>query len=84
MNIYLTSPSTPSYYTAIANHPAELVGKQRAIVYTHFVKDVAPIAIALGERGMSSWSYHGKNMSSHDKLKAVDTWCPEDSNIQAT
>ena len=82
INIYLTSPGTPSYYTAIANHLVQLIGKERAIVYTDFVKDVAPIAIALAERGMSSWGYHGKNMSSHDKLKAVDTWCPKDSNIQ--
>ena len=51
-------------------------------MYADFVKDVAPIAIALTEKGLNSWSYHGKNMSSHDKLKAVDTWCPEDSNIQ--
>jgi superfamily II DNA helicase RecQ len=59
-----------------------LIGKKRTIVYTDFVKDVAPVAIALRERGLSSWSYHGKNMSSHDKLKAVDNWCPEDSTIQ--
>ena len=51
-------------------------------MYTDFVKDVAPLAIALHEKGIKSWSYHGKNMSTHDKVKAVDNWCPEDSSIQ--
>ena len=51
-------------------------------MYTDFVKDVAPLAIALREKGIKSWSYHGKNMYTHDKVKAVDNWCPEDSNIQ--
>lgn len=66
---------TPGYYALVADH-------QRAIIYTDFVKDVAPLALALRERGIDSWSYTGKNMSSHDKVKAVDTWCPEDSSIQ--
>lgn len=73
---------TESYYTAIADHLVQLIGKERALVYTDFVKDVVPLSIALRERGISSWSYHGKNMTTHDKAKAVDSWCPEDSNIQ--
>lgn len=73
---------TPSYYSDMANHLTDLIDKQRAVVYTDFVKDVAPLAIALREKGLQSWSYHGKNMSSHDKVKAVREWCPEDSTIQ--
>ena len=47
-----------------------------------FVKDVAPMAIALQERGISSSSYHGKNMSSDDKVNAIHSWCPSDSTVQ--
>ena len=61
---------------------ADLVGRKRAIVYLNFVRDVAPIAIALREKGVRSCSYHGKNMSSHDKVKAMDHWRPNDSSIQ--
>lgn len=73
---------TPPYYTTLADRLVELIGKQRAIVYTDFVKNVAPLAIALRERGITSWSYHGKDMTSHDKLKAIESWCPESSDIQ--
>ena len=73
---------TPAYYTSLADHLVDLIGKQRAIVYTDFVKNVAPLAIALREQGIDSWSYHGKNMTSHDKLNVVESWCPEDSGIQ--
>ena len=73
---------TPSYYSELAGYIVNLVEKKRAVVYTDFVKDVAPFAIALREKGLNSWSYHGKNMSSHDKVKAVDDWYPEDSTIQ--
>lgn len=79
MNVHI---GTQQYYTAVADHLVDLILKQRAVVYTDFVKDVAPLAIALRERGVSSWSYHGKNMSSHDKTKAIDNWCPDDSSIQ--
>ena len=72
------------YYSEVANLMVNLIQKQRTVIYTDFVRDVAPIhvAIALKERGLSSWNYHGKKMSSHDKLKAVDNWCPADSDIQ--
>jgi superfamily II DNA helicase RecQ len=60
----------------------KLIKKERALIYTDFVKDVVPLSIALRERGISSWSYHGKNMSSHDKAKAVDSWCPKESTVQ--
>ena len=81
MHVYVTS-GTPAYYSEVANLMVDLIQKQRAVIYTDFVRDVAPIAIVLRERGLSSWSYHGKNMSSHDKLKAVDNWCPANSDIQ--
>lgn len=47
-----------------------------------FVKDIAPVAIALQERGFKSCSYHGKNMSSHDKVNALNNWCPTDSILE--
>lgn len=80
--IFVNYVGTQSYYTQVADHLVELIGEHRAIVYTDFVKDVAPLAIALREKGISSWSYHGKNMSTHDKVKAVNNWCPQDSSIQ--
>ena len=50
---------TPAYYSEVANLMVDLIQKQRTVIYTDFVRDVAPIAIALRERGLSSWSYHG-------------------------
>uniref|UniRef100_A0A1X7UQ30 Uncharacterized protein n=1 Tax=Amphimedon queenslandica TaxID=400682 RepID=A0A1X7UQ30_AMPQE len=52
---------TTDYYTSIDDYLAEVVGNNRSIVYTNFVKDVAPLAIALKEKGINSSSYHGKN-----------------------
>ena len=31
-------------------------------------------AIALRQKGLKTCAYHGKNMSSHDKLKALENW----------
>ena len=73
---------TDSYYMTIADNIVQLIQNKRALIYTDFVKDVVPLSIALREKGISSWSYHGKNMTSHDKTKAVNSWCPEDSDIQ--
>lgn len=56
------SIGTPSYYSGMANYLANLIDKKRSIVYSDFVKDVAPLAIALREKGLQSWSYHGKNI----------------------
>ena len=78
----MCNSGTGSYYAFLSNHLTELISSQRAIVYTDFVKDVAPLAIALRERGINSWGYHGKQMSGHDKLKAIENWCPENSTIQ--
>ena len=33
-------------------------------------------------QGIQSCSYHGKSMSSHDKVKAMNQWWPNDSSIQ--
>ena len=66
----------------LADYLVDLILKQWVVVYADYVKDVAPLAIALRERGVSSWSYHGMNMSSHDKTKAIDNWCPDDLSIQ--
>ena len=37
-------------------------------------KHVSPLAIALRHLGVKSCSYHGTNMSSNDKLKALENW----------
>ncbi|XP_064389138.1 ATP-dependent DNA helicase RecQ-like [Halichondria panicea] len=68
----LPKKGRPSYYTELADYVVNIVQKQRAIVYIDFVKDVAPLVIALREKGLSTWSFHGKNMSSHDKVNAVE------------
>ena len=56
MHMYVIS-GTPAYYSEVANLMVNLIQKQRAVIYTDFVRDVAPIAIALRERGLSSWRY---------------------------
>ena len=73
---------TATYYTRLAETLCRLIGKCRSLVYMDGVKYVAPMAIALQERGISSSSYHGKNMSSHDKVSAIHNWCPSDSTVQ--
>ena len=75
---------TTDYYTTIAGYVTEVIGRNWSIVYTDFVKDVAPLAIALKEKGINSSSYHGKNLSSHDKVKIIENWCLDDSIIQAS
>ncbi len=46
---------------------AEFVKDKRAIVYVDFIKDVAPLAIALQELGVQTTGYHGDKMSYTDK-----------------
>uniref|UniRef100_A0A1X7TSL0 Helicase C-terminal domain-containing protein n=1 Tax=Amphimedon queenslandica TaxID=400682 RepID=A0A1X7TSL0_AMPQE len=75
---------TTDYYTFIADYLAEVLGNNRSIVYTNLVKDDAPLAIALKEKGINNSSYHGKNLSSHDKLKIIGNLCFDDSKIQAS
>uniref|UniRef100_A0A1X7UC45 Helicase C-terminal domain-containing protein n=1 Tax=Amphimedon queenslandica TaxID=400682 RepID=A0A1X7UC45_AMPQE len=64
---------TTDYYTSIAGYLAEVV-------------DVAALAIAFffKGKGINSSSYHGKNLSSHDKLKIIEDQCFDDSDIQAS
>lgn len=80
--LYYFYAGSASYYSCVADHVVKWIENKRSLVYTDFVKDVVPLSIALRERGYNSWSYHGKNMTSHDKTKAVDSWCPQDSDIQ--
>lgn len=59
------------YYSEVANLMVNLIQKQRTVIYTDFVRDVAPIhvAIALKERGLSSWNYHGKKCLATTNLR---------------
>ena len=57
------------------------VGCKRAIVHLDFVKDVSPVVIALREKGVKSCSCHGKSMSGHDKLKALENWKAGDMQV---
>ena len=73
---------TIQYYTELADYVMAHIENRRAVIYTDFVKDVAPLAIALTEKGIKSCGYHGKNMTSNDKINTVDNWCRVDSTIQ--
>ena len=48
--------------------------EQRVIIYVDFVKDAAPISIALHQAGFKTCSYHGQKMSSHDKIQSLESW----------
>ena len=48
--------------------------ESRVLIYTNFIKDTAPLAIALREHGLKTTSYHGQEMSASDKCEALDNW----------
>ena len=73
-----------SRYTLLADEIMMRVGCKRAIVYLDFVKDVSPVAIALREKGVKSCSYHGKSMSGHEKLKALENWKAGDMQVMVS
>ena len=43
-------------------------------MYMDFVKDIAPLAIALNENGLKCGAFHGKKLSPQDKTKLVENW----------
>ena len=47
---------------------------KRAIVYLDAAEHVPHLAIALSRLDLKSCAYHGKNMSNHDKLRALENW----------
>ena len=61
-------------YERIANQLHPHIGKKKSIVYLDFVQDIAPVAIALRQLGITSCSYHGQKMSPNDKAKAMENW----------
>lgn len=63
-----------SRYTSIAEQIHLLIAQKKAIVYLDLTKDVGPITIALQQLGIHSCSYHGQNMSPHDKSSAMENW----------
>ena len=58
-------------FTHLAHQVLPHIQKRRAIVYLDAAKDVPRLAIALCRSGLKSCAYHGKNMSTHDKLRAL-------------
>ena len=61
-------------FTHLAQQIHPIVSDKRAIVYLDAAKHVPRLTIALRQLGLKSCGYHGKNMSSHDKLKALENW----------
>ena len=61
-------------FTHLAHQVLPHIQKRRAIVYLDAAKDVPRLAIALCRSGLKSCAYHGKNMSTHDKLRALENW----------
>lgn len=59
-----------------------MIGACRSIIYLNSVRDVTPVAIAIQQLGLTSSSYHGRNMYGHDKVKAMDHWSGSNSKIQ--
>ena len=58
-------------FTHLAQQIHPIVSDKRAIVYLDAAKHVPRLTIALRQLGLKSCGYHGKNMSSHDKLKVL-------------
>ena len=58
----------------LAKQIIPLIGDLKAIIYVDFVKDVAPLTIALRQGGLNSCGYHGQGMSSHDKEATLLNW----------
>ena len=61
-------------FTHLAQQIHPIVSDKRAIIYLDAAKHVPRLTIALRQLGLKSCGYHGKNMSSHDKLKALENW----------
>ncbi len=55
-------------YSNLASHMIPVIGESKVIVYTDFVRDVAPLAISIREHGLESCGYHGEKMTANDKL----------------
>ena len=61
-------------FTHLTQHVLPYIQGTRAIVYLDAAKHVPQLAIALSRLGLKSCTYHGKNMSNHDKLRALENW----------
>ena len=61
-------------FTHLAQQIHPIVSDERATVYLDAAKHVPRLTIALRQLGLKSCGYHGKNMSSHDKLKTLENW----------
>lgn len=61
-------------FTHLAQQILPIVCDKHAIVYLDAAKHIPRLTIALRQFGLKSCGYHGKNMSSHNKLKALENW----------
>ena len=60
-------------FNSFADEVSSLIGNECSIVYTDFANHVAPIVIALRDRGVQAIGYYGK-MNERDKLDAYKKW----------
>lgn len=68
-------------FTHLAQQIHPIVSDKRAIVYLDAAKHVPRLMIALRQLGLKSC---GKNMSSHDKLKALENWKSGDIDVMVS
>ena len=61
-------------YSNLASQIVPVIGDAKVIIYTNFIRDVAPLAISLHQHGLESCGYHGEKMTANDKQKVIDNW----------
>ena len=61
-------------YNNLASQIVPVIGDAKVIIYTDFIRDVAPLAISLRQHGLESCGYHGEKMTANDKQKVIDNW----------
>ena len=63
-----------SRFSQLAQDIHPFIESKRAIVYLDVAKHVPRLAIALQQLSVKSCGYYGQNMSSHDKIQALNNW----------
>lgn len=62
------------WHSDVAHTLYDFVKNEKGIIYVDFIRDVAPLAIALQELGLKTTGYHGDKMSYSDKEKICRNW----------